>query len=599
MKQLFNILVLLLLANIAMAQAPQGIPYQAVARNSSGAILASTAISVRFTIRDSIATGAIKYQETFAVTTNALGLFNVNVGQGTVVSGTFSGINWGTNSKFMQVDMDPAGGTSYVDMGTQQMMSVPYALYAANSGGSSAGWADSAGSIYNTNTTQRVGIGTATPAARLHVADSSVVFTGFISGSLHEMTEFEFGNPPISGAGSRMMWYADKAAFRAGHVDSYSPNIWDKENVGLCSAAMGHHTTASGYASTASGAVSTASGYASTASGAGSIAMGSFSTAMGDNARAMNYGCTAMGHGTTAGYGTTAGCDFCDGSGGGGSTAMGMSTTAIGSASTAMGSFTTASGAYSTAMGDYTTASGEYSTAMGHYTTASGIYSTAMGYHTTAGYHSTAMGNLASNNDYGGSFAIGDISTFSSGVSITNDANNQMMMRFAGGYKLYTNSDATVGAQLAPGSNSWSTISDRRKKENFTTVDGEAFLKKISNFNLTSWNYMGQDPKLYRHYGPMAQDFYAAFGKDEYGTVGNDTTINQADMEGVSFIAIQALVRRTEELQKENETMKRKMELLENKNEFLGKENTELKAELSGRIEAIESELKKSKIGMK
>ena len=134
MKKLLNILLLVLLANVALAQAPQGIPYQAVARNSSGSILVSTAISVRFTIRDSVATGAIKYRETFSVTTTAQGMFSVNVGQGTVVTGTFAGINWGTNAKFMQVEMDPAGGSSYIDMGTQQMMSVPYALYSGTSG---------------------------------------------------------------------------------------------------------------------------------------------------------------------------------------------------------------------------------------------------------------------------------------------------------------------------------------------------------------------------------------------------------------------------------------------------------------------------------
>jgi hypothetical protein len=126
--------IFLFTANVAVAQAPQGIPYQAAARNSSGAILASTAISVRFTIRDSIATGAIKYRETHSVTTSAQGMFSVNVGQGTVVSGTFAGINWATNAKFMQMEMDPAGGSSYIDMGTSQMMSVPYAKYAERSG---------------------------------------------------------------------------------------------------------------------------------------------------------------------------------------------------------------------------------------------------------------------------------------------------------------------------------------------------------------------------------------------------------------------------------------------------------------------------------
>jgi uncharacterized protein (TIGR02145 family) len=113
------------------AQAPQGIPYQAIARNASGVAIENTAVKVRFSIRDSIATGAIKYQETHNPTTSALGLFSVNVGMGTVVSGTFSGINWGKNAKFLQVELDPAGGSSYTDLGTTQMMSVPYALYAA------------------------------------------------------------------------------------------------------------------------------------------------------------------------------------------------------------------------------------------------------------------------------------------------------------------------------------------------------------------------------------------------------------------------------------------------------------------------------------
>jgi hypothetical protein len=132
MRKFINTFLLFLIANLAQAQAPQGIPYQAAARNSSGAILASTAISVRFTIRDSVATGAIKYRETFSVTTTAQGMFSVNVGQGTVVSGSFAGINWGTNAKFMQVEMDPAGGASYIDMGTTQLMSVPYALNTAS-----------------------------------------------------------------------------------------------------------------------------------------------------------------------------------------------------------------------------------------------------------------------------------------------------------------------------------------------------------------------------------------------------------------------------------------------------------------------------------
>jgi hypothetical protein len=123
----------LLLFHFAYAQVPQGIPYQAAARNASGQALVNTAVKVRFSILDSVATGTLVYKETHNTTTNSVGLFNVNVGMGTPVTGTFSSINWGKNAKFMQMELDITGiGSSYVDMGTQQMLSVPYALYAGS-----------------------------------------------------------------------------------------------------------------------------------------------------------------------------------------------------------------------------------------------------------------------------------------------------------------------------------------------------------------------------------------------------------------------------------------------------------------------------------
>lgn len=132
MKKLFQILLIVALSRVATAQAPQGIPYQASAKSSTGATLANTTISVRFTIHDSAATGTTLYKETFSPTTNPQGIFSVNVGMGTPITGTFVGINWGINAKFMQVEMDPAGGSSFVDMGTTQMMSVPFSFYSNN-----------------------------------------------------------------------------------------------------------------------------------------------------------------------------------------------------------------------------------------------------------------------------------------------------------------------------------------------------------------------------------------------------------------------------------------------------------------------------------
>ncbi|MBI2985829.1 MAG: tail fiber domain-containing protein [Deltaproteobacteria bacterium] len=105
--------------------------------------------------------------------------------------------------------------------------------------------------------------------------------------------------------------------------------------------------------------------------------------------------------------------------------------------------------------------------------------------------------------------------------------------------------------------------SDKTKKENFKPVDGEEVLKKIENFNLTSWNYIGHDPKQFRHYGPMAQDFYAALGNDGVGTVGTPTTINSGDMAGILMIAVQALEKQNREVKAENSDLKARLERLE------------------------------------
>jgi hypothetical protein len=131
-KQLLFAFVLI--AYGATAQVPQQINYQAVARNAAGTVLANQAVSVRFTIHDSSATGIVLYQETHSgLMTNQFGLFTTAIGTGTQISlNSFSNIIWGINIKFLQVDIDPAGGSNYISMGATQLNAVPYALYAAN-----------------------------------------------------------------------------------------------------------------------------------------------------------------------------------------------------------------------------------------------------------------------------------------------------------------------------------------------------------------------------------------------------------------------------------------------------------------------------------
>ena len=231
---------------------------------------------------------------------------------------------------------------------------------------------------------QNVGIGTSNPSARLHVIDSNVLFSA--TGDI-PVTQ---GVPPLQGAGRRMMWYPDKAAFRVGQVIG---GQWDQNNIGSYSFASGTNTIASGNYSIALGSNTTSSGNNSTALGYATIASAEYSTAMGSQTTASETFSTTMGFGTNASGTSSTAMGFMTSASAESSTAMGYITTASGYASTSMGENTIASGGLSTAMGSLTTALGDYSTAMGYRTDASGDYSTAMGYLTTAsGSNSTTLG---------------------------------------------------------------------------------------------------------------------------------------------------------------------------------------------------------------
>jgi uncharacterized protein (TIGR02145 family) len=123
MKTFLTLSFHLLITSFLLAQSPQGIPYQAVMRNADGSVMASSAVSLIFMIHDVSATGTVVYQESHALTSNAQGLVSCVVGNGVVSQGNLADINWGNGAKFMHVMM----GTT--DLGTQQMLSVPYTFY--------------------------------------------------------------------------------------------------------------------------------------------------------------------------------------------------------------------------------------------------------------------------------------------------------------------------------------------------------------------------------------------------------------------------------------------------------------------------------------
>ena len=339
--------------------------------------------------------------------------------------------------------------------------------------------------------------------------------------------------------------------------------------------AIGSSSNAGGEGSVAMGSNSNASGHGSFAVGVGGIASGQTATTFGENTRASGQASTSMGENTNAIGRNSIATGETSSAGGKNAIAMGNQTTAdgenafatgqytraIGISSTAMGYESQSNGIYSTALGFNARANGQYSTAMGQstiaggyastaigrFTTASGDQSTAMGYNTTAsGHNSTALGTYVSTSSYNGAFVIGDNSTTNVMGSFVN---NGFRSRFAGGYRLLSNAAANLGVVLLPDGGSWSAISDVRLKENFLPVDAENILKKIATLPLSTWNYTAQSRKTSRHYGPMAQDFYKAFGHDGLGEIGCDTLINQQDFLGVNLIAIQALEKRTQRIE--------------------------------------------------
>ena len=133
-----NLLLLLLIAfsSFIYGQAPDQINYQGVARNAVGNVLPNKKITIRLSIREGNGNGTILYSETRKITTNSFGLFNLAIGGPGAdnSTGSISGIDWASDKKFIQVEIDPNGATSFINMGAAQLLSVPYALYAGTAG---------------------------------------------------------------------------------------------------------------------------------------------------------------------------------------------------------------------------------------------------------------------------------------------------------------------------------------------------------------------------------------------------------------------------------------------------------------------------------
>ncbi|MBV9772762.1 MAG: tail fiber domain-containing protein, partial [Gemmatimonadetes bacterium] len=299
------------------------------------------------------------------------------------------------------------------------------------------------------------------------------------------------GDLPATGAGVRMMWFPGRWAFRAGKVESFGSTYWDLSNIGYGSAAFGENTRASGNNSFAAGLTTVATGTES-------VALGNSGTASADRSFAFN--------GTASGVGAVA---------------IGSGAQATNDDALAMGPSSIAGGLAAIVIGP-SIANGNFGVAIGLQNSASGQFS-------------VAIGKNARTANRQGAVVLGDGCASFSSDSVYPTANNQFVARGCGGIKMYTSQNLSSGVEVPAGGGSWSSISDRNRKENFLSLNGEDVLSRLRMVPVTTWNYKTQDRGI-RHMGPVAQDFRAAFGLGE-----SELLINTVDIDGVNMAAVKAL----------------------------------------------------------
>jgi hypothetical protein len=247
-----------------------------------------------------------------------------------------------------------------------------------------------------------------------------------------------------------------------------------------------------------------------------------------------------------------------------GAFAYGDQVTASSTVGVGFGSGVTVSGTAGFSAGASNVCSGFACTAIGYTVRAGGQGSVALGYRTTANNdYSVALGYRASNNTHTGTMVMGDESTTD---SVRNQADNEFRIRYNGGIRLRVSTAANgntpgaggnVGCDLTVAVPSWTCASSRTLKENYLAVDGEDVLWRLRGLPITTWSMIGADPRV-RHLGPVAEDFWRAFGLGL-----GETAIGLGDIDGVNLAAAKALETRTATLRRELDEKTARIETLE------------------------------------
>lgn len=528
------------------------ISFQAILKNNDGTIKANNTYSITFALFKEATGGTAVFSESASVTT-LNGFFTHEIGS---INPLQDSLFYSQVYLQIQVSGDPNPITPRVTITPS-----PYSFYAHRAyeaerliGGGGGGWGLSgnivgATDFLGTTNTQPL-IAKVNNITRLVLANNGSIST---SGILNTV-----------GLGAVNLQYTDDIT-----IDSL--------------VAQGKYSVAMGIGNRASADNSLSIGDGNRSYGAGSLTFGSLNTATNEGSIAIgseNISNSLNVEGIIAGIAIGSGNDSRKGS-----VVIGTNNTsdqdfgiALGIGNTVRTS-STFSG-ISVAVGAYNTVSGEGSFAIGD-----GL--------TITGPNSYGFGSGVTNSTYRSSFIMGG--PFLAPQSFTptaNDADGQMVMRFEGGYKLYTNSypnnSQASGVSLAPNGYSWETLSDRNSKENFTSIDFQNVLQKIEHLPVTQWNYKNQEAKFV-HWGPMAQDFKQYF---KLGNHSDSLKITTLEMDGVLIAGVKGLIERTKTSNEKIQSLEQTIEALEAKLSKVQSENSSLKAQNSNyeqRLQQLES----------
>lgn len=524
MKNLTSLLFCLF-TTLLIAQAPNKMSFQSVVRDETGNLIVNATVGIKISVAQTTTTGTIVFSEAHSVTTNSNGLASLEIGTGTNLIGAFSGIDWSQGPYFLKVESDPTGGSNYTISGTSELLSVPYALYSANSG--------------NLNVWNTTGNATIDPTVNFigTTQNKDVVFkrNNIFAGTLGE-NNTGFGQNSLN---------ATVTGIRNTAVGS---NTLPALTTGTLNVAVGESTL-----------FSTTSGQENSAFGVGSLFLnttGSQNTGLGRNALTSSTTAgsnTAVGHAamrstTTGSFNSAVGRD-----------ALRFNTTWFENSVIGVNAlFANTTGERNAAIG----VQALRNNTIGNNNTALGFQAL---FENTTGTNNTAVGNTAfsTGTNFSNSTAVGASSVIT--------ASNQVRLGDA--------NVTSIGGQV-----SWTTLSDGRFKENIAqNVPGLEFITKlkpvtyivnkdlVNRFHDVQLSNNIQSGSSETTTGFIAQDVEKAATEIGFKFSGIDKPKNEKDHYGIRYSdfippvvkAIQEQQNTIEQLKLENQELIKRLALLE------------------------------------